>query len=499
MKRILIAECSQEIASFNPVPSQLESFRLATPAQLFAEHRSLRTEIAGALHHFDSRTDIELVPGFGARSITSGGTTSAAAWKHISESFLDAIRSAHAAAKLDGIYFCLHGSMGADDQLDPEGYLLVETRKIVGEQIPIVASFDLHGVITDPVLKNCDSVTVYHTYPHIDLYETGERSAKLLLKIMDGKAKPVTVRARIPALVRGDELKTKTGIFGKRVAEAVAVENSATGLSAGIFIGNPFTDVPDVSSNVIISTNDDEKLAVDTATKIAAEFWRDREKMQAFLTSVPDAVAQACAAKSGTTILVDAADATSSGACGDSNVVLAELIKQGYSGTVLAPLTDAPAVAAAFKAGIGNTVTTNIGGSLDPRYTPIEVTGQVQMLSDGEFNNEAEGEPWHAGNCAVLKVKNITLVLISKPVNFHNRSLFFAHGLFPEKFDLVIVKSPHCQDHMYANWATTYINVDAPGSTSANLPSLGHTICRRPIFPLDANVEYVPEITVYRR
>ena len=276
MKRILIAECCQEIASFNPVPSQLESFRLATPAQLFAEHRSLRTEIAGALHHFDSRTDIELVPGFGARSITSGGTTSAAAWKHISESFLDAIRSAHAAAKLDGIYFCLHGSMGADDQLDPEGYLLVETRKIVGEQIPIVASFDLHGVITDPVLKNCDSVTVYHTYPHIDLYETGERSAKLLLKIMDGKAKPVTVRARIPALVRGDELKTKTGIFCKRVAEAVAVENSATGLSAGIFIGNPFTDVPDVSSNVIISTNDDEKLAVDTATKIAAEFWRDR-------------------------------------------------------------------------------------------------------------------------------------------------------------------------------------------------------------------------------
>jgi len=52
---------------------------------------------------------------------------------------------------------------------------------------------------------------------------------------------------------------------------------------------------------------------------------------------------------------------------------------------------------------------------------------------------------------------------------------------------------------MYANWATTYINVDAPGSTSANLPSLGHTICRRPIFPLDAKVEYVPEITVYRR
>ena len=499
MKRILIAECAQEIASFNPVPSQLESFRLATPAELFAEHRPHRTEIAGALHHFDSRDDIELVAGFGARMITSGGPTSASAWKFISESILDSIRAAQKIAKLDGLYFCLHGAMGAENQLDPEGYLLEETRKIVGEQVPIIASFDLHGVITDLVLKNCDSITLYHTYPHTDLYETGERSAKLLLKIMDGEAKPVTVRARIPALVRGDELKTKTGIFGQRVAEAVTLENSAKGLSCGIFIGNPFTDLPELSSNVIISTNDDEKLAVDTATKIAAEFWRDRAKLQAFLTSVPDAVSQAIAAKNGTTILVDAADATSSGACGDSNVVLAELIKQGYSGTVLAPLTDPAAVAAAFKVGVGNTVTTHVGGALDPRYTPIEVTGKVQMLSDGEFNNEVEGEPWRAGNCAVLKVNNITLVLMSKPVNLHNRSLFFAHGLFPEKFDLVIVKSPHCQDHMYKSWATTYINVDAPGSTSANLPTLGHTICRRPIFPLDLNMEYVPEITVYRR
>ena len=496
MKRILIAECGQEIASFNPVPSELDSFRLSTPAELIPEHQKLKTEIGGALNIFKARKDIELVGGFGARSITSGGTTSAAAWKFISESFLDSLK---AAGKVDGVYFSLHGAMGAVGQLDPEGYLLVEARKILGEEVPIVSSFDLHGVITDPVLKNSNAITVFHTYPHIDLFETGQRSARLLLKIMEEGARPVTVRARIPALVRGDELKTKTGLFGKCMDEAIALENSPKGLSGAIFIGNPFTDVPDLSSNVIICTNDDEKLAVDTATKIAADFWKVREQLQAHLTSVPDAVAQACAAKSGTTILVDAADATSSGACGDSNVVLAELIKQGYAGTVLAPLTDPAAVAAAFKAGVGNTVTTKIGGALDPRYTPFEVTGKVHLLSDGEFNSEVEGEPWHAGNCAVLKVKNITLVLMSKPVSLHNRSLFYSHGQNPEKFDLVIVKSPHCQDHMYLNWATTYINVDAPGSTSANLPSLGHTICRRPVFPLDANVEYVPEITVYRR
>ena len=142
---------------------------------------------------------------------------------------------------------------------------------------------------------------------------------------------------------------------------------------------------------------------------------------------------------------------------------------------------------------------TTVGGARDPRYTPLPITGRVHMLSDGEFNSESEGEPWHAGNCAVIKAKNFTVVLMSKPVSLHNRSLFYAHGQDPQDFDCVIVKSPHCQDHMYLNWATTYINVDAPGSTSANLPTLGHTICARPVYPLDEGVTFTPKAVIYSR
>jgi microcystin degradation protein MlrC len=99
----------------------------------------------------------------------------------------------------------------------------------------------------------------------------------------------------------------------------------------------------------------------------------------------------------------------------------------------------------------------------------------------------------------VLDVDNITLVVTSRPVSLYDRSLFWAHGQDPQNFDLVVVKSPHCQHRFFEAWAARLLNVDAPGSTSANLPSLGHTICRRPIFPLDDNVTFEPKAKIFRR
>jgi microcystin degradation protein MlrC len=91
------------------------------------------------------------------------------------------------------------------------------------------------------------------------------------------------------------------------------------------------------------------------------------------------------------------------------------------------------------------------------------------------------------------------LVVTSRAVSLYDRSLFYAHGQDPRRFDLVVVKSPHCQPHMFKDWAARYIDVDAPGATSANLRSLGHTRCPRPMFPLDEGVNYTPHIQLFRR
>lgn len=498
-KKILIAECKQEVSTFNPHLSGYEDFAIRFGDELVQYHRSVHNEVGGALSVFDSAEDVVIVPAYSACFITSGGTLARASWERIAREFLEAIR---AAPPVDGVYFCMHGAMASEEELDPEGWLLAETRKILGEKVPIVVSLDLHGILTDRMLEHSDAVVAYHTYPHVDFYETGQRAARLLLRVMAGQVQPVTAKVAIPALVRGDQLITETGLFGQcmRIAREVEDRTDGRGLSAGVFIGNPFTDVPALQTYSFVVTDNDPALAEREATRIAGVFWTHHEKMQVPLVSLEEMARFALSNTEGTLGLVDAADATSSGASGDSNAILRQLIQSGYRGRTLIPIVDQPAVEQAFRAGVGATIHTTLGGTLDPkRFEPLPITAKVRLLSDGRFRSESFGEEWYAGPTAVLEADNFVLVVSSRAVSLYDRSFFYAHGWNPKSFDAVVIKSPHCQHHMFADWCRAMINVDAPGSSSANLPYLGHTRCPRPIFPLDADVPFTPKPTFYQR
>lgn len=498
MKRILILECKQEVSTFNPSPSHYSDFLIYRGAQVIDHHRQVRNEIAGALSVFDLHDDIEIVPAISVRAITSGGTLAADDWTQLSSEIVASLQACKDAGDIDAAYFSLHGAMSAENECDPEGYLLQEARRIFGESIPLVASYDLHGILTDRMMQHCDAMVCYHTYPHVDFFETGVRAANALMRVING-AKPVMAKVYVPALVRGDELITSSGSIKYPVNAAKELEANGA-LGAGLFWGNPFTDVPDLATYSFVVTDNDEETAKREALRIADLFWANHEKMRVPLTSLDDAIKLTHETKEGTVILVDAADATSSGASGDSNAILRKLVETHYTGKALIPIVDAPAANAAFKAGVGDTIHVTVGGTLDPqRFTPLQVEGYVQMLSDGLFQSESYGEHWFAGKTAVLLVGGITLIVTSRPVSLYDRSLFYAHGQDPTRFNCVVVKSPHCQPHMFHDWAARYINVDAPGSTSANLKSLGHTQCPRPIFPLDDDVTWTPAVKLFRR
>lgn len=497
MPRILVVECKQEVSTFNPHLSGYDDFAVRRGLEILDYHRGVRNEVGGALSVFDTLPDVELAPAYSAFFITSGGTLAKAAWERIASELLEAVR---AAPKVDGVYFCMHGAMASETELDPEGWLLAETRAIVGASVPIVVSLDLHGISTDRMIEQSDAIVAYHTYPHVDFFETGQRAARLLLRIMKGEVRPVTAKVTVPALVRGDELITATGSIRHAVEAARAAENGPRGLSAAMMWGNPFTDVPALGSNAFVVTDNDPALAEREAMRIAALFWEHHEKMQVPLKSLDEMTAIVKARTSGTLALVDAADATSSGASGDSNAILRQLIETGCTARTLVPIVDEPAAKIALAAGIGSTITTKVGGTLDPRrFTPLEITAKVRLLADGRFRSESFGEEWYAGPVAVLEVANFTLVVSSRAVNLYDRSFFYAHGQDPARFDAVVVKSPHCQHHMYEAWCARMVHVDAPGSTSANLPYLGHTRCARPIFPLDADVPFEPKARIFSR
>ena len=492
--RILVAECMQEISSFNPLPSGYENFHIERGAQMLAQ-KGLNTSLGGAFAVFEE-TGLEAVLAMGARA-GSAGLLSAAGWKRVSMEVLEAVAT-QARSGIDGVYFSLHGAMGADGELDPEGYLLTETRRIVGKDIPIVISLDLHGILTDRMLRQINGLAIYHTYPHVDFASTGRRAAFIVHRLVTEKLRPAIARVVIPALVRGDELITKSGCYGELIREARRLELEGKAMSAGIMIGNPFTDVPELCCQVVVATAGDEVLATNEALRLAREFWPLRHRMQGKLVSLERSIAQASSI-SGPVIFTDAADATSSGATGDSNLILKGLRDGGYRKRVLAQIVDPAAAAAAHKAGVGASVTVGLGGGLDPgRFSPMQVTARVRLLSDGQARLETMKIGLNAGPSAVLEFDNFTVVVFSRSLSLFDRAMYYANGLDPKDFDLIVVKSPHTEHHMYDAWVDANFNVDVAGATSANLKSLGHRICARPIYPLDEGVEFEPVATLYR-
>jgi microcystin degradation protein MlrC len=127
----------------------------------------------------------------------------------------------------------------------------------------------------------------------------------------------------------------------------------------------------------------------------------------------------------------------------------------------------------------------------------MEVTAVVESLSRGLGRFETMRAAFDAGPTAVLSFDNFIVVVISRTVGLIDRALYYANGLDPRAYDLVVVKCPHTEYQMYDAWVQKNFNIDAPGATSADLRSLGHRICGRPVFPLDEVPTYEPRAVLY--
>ena len=499
--RILLAGFIQETSSFNPVLTELADFQTCSGTDVRRVLGPTATEIGGALSVFDA-AGVDVLPAMAAWS-GSGGPVNEAALQQLLVSFDGAISRA-VAGGCDGVCLILHGAMAGQVEMDPEGALLTLVRRHVGHDVPVVISMDLHGILTDRMVALSNAILPFHTYPHTDHIETGQRAARVLLRLLGG-AQAHVVRIRLPMLVRGDELLTATGLFGEAIRRCQRFEADSRGLAAGVLIGNPFTDVPDLRSNVVLTVDraagaDAQDWARAEALHIAGFLWSRRQYLQAPLTGLDEAIRLA-RDTDGLCVFSDAADATSSGASGDSNHILRGLMADHFPRRALLTIVDAPAVLAAINSGVGSRTTLSLGGSLDPgRHPPLQVEAYVRSIGDGEFSYE-DGTRAHGGRTAVLIIGahlvpdgGIHVLVTERHVHVMGRRLFQAHGLNPEEFDLVSMKSPNGFRVHFESIAARIIPVDVPGSTSANLHSLPYRNCPRPIFPLDPEHEVIDHL-----
>ena len=175
MTRILIVECMQEISSFNPLPSGYENFHIQRGDEIYAQ-RGRNPAIGGALSVFDARPRCRSrARDLGARA-GSAGLLSAAGWQKLSTEILDAVRAKHRRGRRRSISRCT-APWGPTASSIRKAICWSETRKLAGNK-PIVISLDLHGILTDRMLRQVDGLAIYHTYPHVDFADTGGRAAR---------------------------------------------------------------------------------------------------------------------------------------------------------------------------------------------------------------------------------------------------------------------------------------------------------------------------------
>ncbi len=486
--RIALGNIVQESNSFTPVPGSWLHFppgHLLRGEDIIAQRQGTRTEIGGAIDVARAE-GIELLPLLSATTSASAGPMLADVFAALRDELLAGLR---AAVPFDGVLLVLHGAMAAEGYEDATGEILSAACAVVGSDCPLVATLDLHANVTARMVAHADALVGYHTAPHIDLYETGERGMRLLAQIIRGTAHPAAALRRLPMIVPAENGRTTEGPYAVVMDRAIELMQRLDVLDISVFSVQPWLDVADVGCSVVVNTNADPALANELADELADMLWDRRHDFAVTLAPTEATIRRALASDRYPFVLADSADAPSSGAPGDSTLVLEQLIAARPARTCLHNIVDPVALAALFEAGVGAEVTLPVGaGSGVAFYQPLNVTGRVVLLSDGDFTNRGagfRGVVFRCGRTAVLAIGKIALVVMERAVIQWDPQLYRSVGLEPSDAQIVIVKSPAAFRAEYEPFAAEVAVLDAPGVCSPNLPALPFVRARRPIFPLE--------------
>ena len=471
--RILTAGIRHESNSFMPYLTMADDFITLRGEELIRNK---------AWAGFLEEEGVEVIPTLHAISGPSGLVS-----KETYEGFRDEILKAfQAAGSVDGIFLDMHGALHVEGYPDAQVDFIQEIRKIIGEDVIVAASFDLHGNISQEFMDGLNILSAYRTAPHVDGEETRLRTVKLLLEALRNKLSPHIAHINIPILIPGEKGITSVEpvkSFYDRLPEIARMEGL---MDASIFVGMPWTDVERAGMSVQVVAQDAQHLleAQKQAKELANAIWKEHNNLcfDVETANIDDAIQMALESQDSTVFITDSGDNVTAGAAGDGTLVLERLLALHVSDAVLAGIVDPEAVQLCMNAGVGAEVELTVGGKIDYVFSkPLSISGTVVSLPMGEPDSEKHD--------AVLQVDDITLVLLSGHRAFTDPVHFQAVDIDPLAFKIVVVKEGYLFQGL-RDIAPKAIMALTPGFANQILENLEYIHVRRPIFPLDPDISW---------
>lgn len=405
---------------------------------------------------------------------------------------------------LDGLWFDIHGAMVVEGFDDAEFLLLDRIRKVIGDDVLISASMDLHGNVSRELAHGCDLLTCYRTAPHVDTKQTKERACWNLVKLIEQRRRhkeqctvwkrPLKAWIPVPVLLPGEQTSTRVEP-AKRLYEAVPeVEKMAGVIDASVWVGYAWADEPR-NRAVVVVTGWDEHAVTKGAEMLAKLFWDVHEefhfvaKTGTFEQCIDAAIrSRECQRPF---FISDSGDNPTAGGSGDVTWGLEKLLereefkKKDGPTVIYASVPGPEAVHAAVKAGVGAIVTVTAGAEVDDLHAgPLTITGKVHAIKHGDRYARIE---------VVLQVGSVYAILTERRKPYHHEHDFTDLNLKPRDAEIVIVKIGYLEPELY-DMAKGWMLALTPGGVDQDLERLGHHRIRRPMWPFDKHFEEEPDL-----
>jgi microcystin degradation protein MlrC len=485
--RVVVAGFMHESNTFNPLRTDRAAF--AAQSLLFGD--DLRREWRDAHHEVGGFLEAAGALGFEPVPLvmawaTPAGPVAADVFDEITGRIVDGLRR----ERPDGLLLALHGAQVCESHLDADGEVLARLRAAVGPELPIVITLDLHGNLSERLIRHSNAAVAYRTNPHVDQRECGRRAASLLVRHLRGEVKLCQALAKPPVIVNIMAHDTSQEPLKSFMDQARALEQKPGVLAASLLPGFAYADVPQMGPAVVVVTDNDPALARREADALADRLWEAREKLARPLPDAATAVGLALKTEKAPVVLVDTGDNVGGGSAADGTVLLAELLRQGATDAVVC-LYAPDEVRECARAGVGGEVRLTVGGKVDRHHgDPVKVSGRVRVLHDGTYVEPAVRHGGkrinHMGPTALVEIEGHNLLVLNSlrhpPFSLGQLTCL---GIRPEMQRILVVKAAIAYKAAYTPIAGTIIEVDTPGQTAVNPHRFTYRHVRRPLYPLE--------------